>query len=126
MGLTLSCAKTLARYGATANVFVPQAATRLTASIPREALPDPERWLTDEFDPEHVPPAAVYLASDEAHWVNGRIVAGFGYEVHLYALAARARSIYSPGPWRLDVLFDRFPRAFGPPGAGPSTPEVPE
>jgi NAD(P)-dependent dehydrogenase (short-subunit alcohol dehydrogenase family) len=114
VALTLSCADTLRPLGATANVFIPQAATRMTASIPLDELPDADRWKTGEFDPAHVPPALVYLASDEAGWISGQIVGGWGYEVHLYSLPKRQRSIFNQGPWDLDALFDRFPQAFGP------------
>ena len=115
IALKLSCAQTLKAYGVTSNVVHPQAATRLTASIPVEELPDSARWATGEFDPDHVPPALVYLASDAGHWVNGCVLATYGYEVHLYRLAERARSIYSPGPWDQTVLDRRFQEAFGPP-----------
>ncbi|MEO7197889.1 MAG: hypothetical protein ABIZ50_05390 [Solirubrobacterales bacterium] len=54
----------------------------------------------------------VYLASDEAGWISGQIVGGWGFEVHLYAKAVRARSIFSPGPWPIDELFRRFRPAF--------------
>jgi NAD(P)-dependent dehydrogenase (short-subunit alcohol dehydrogenase family) len=114
VALTLSCAETLRGHGATANVFIPQAATRMTASIPLEELPDSERWPTGEFDPAHVPPALLYRASGEASWGTGEIVGGWGYEVHLYSKPRRERSLFSPGPWDLDVLFDRFRQAFGP------------
>jgi NAD(P)-dependent dehydrogenase (short-subunit alcohol dehydrogenase family) len=114
VALTLSCADTLRPLGATANVFIPQAATRMTASIPLDELPDADRWKTGEFDPAHVPPALVYLASDEADWISGRIVGGWGCEVHLYSLPRRQRSIFSPGPWNLDSLFERLPQAFRP------------
>jgi NAD(P)-dependent dehydrogenase (short-subunit alcohol dehydrogenase family) len=114
VALTLSCASTLAGMGATANVFIPQAATRMTASIPLAELPDAGRWATGEFEPAHVPPALVYLASDEAGWISGQIVGGWGYEIHLYSKPERARSIYNAGPWDLDLLFERFPQAFGP------------
>jgi NAD(P)-dependent dehydrogenase (short-subunit alcohol dehydrogenase family) len=114
VGLTLSCVEPLRALGATANVFIPQAATRMTASIPLEQLPDPDRWRTGEFDPAHVPPALLYLASDEADWISGRIVGGWGFEVHLYAEPRRARSIFSPGPWDVDELFARFRDAFEP------------
>jgi NAD(P)-dependent dehydrogenase (short-subunit alcohol dehydrogenase family) len=112
IAFTLSCAETLQRYGVTANVFIPQAATRMTGSIPRERLPEPERWGTDEFAAANVAPALVYLASDEAGWITGRVLGGWGYEVHLYSLPARKRSLYSPGPWDVDVLFERFRQAF--------------
>jgi NAD(P)-dependent dehydrogenase (short-subunit alcohol dehydrogenase family) len=114
ISLTLSCAQTLNAFGVTCNVIHPQAATRLTADIPRDQLPDSDRWAGDEFDPDHVPPALVYLASDAGGWINGCIVAAFGYEVHLYRLAGRAASIYSEGPWDQQVLARRIREEFGP------------
>ncbi len=114
VALTLSCAETLGPLGATANVFIPQAATRMTASIPVDELPDSDRWKTGEFDAAHVPPAIVYLASDEANWISGQIVGGWGFEVHLYSRPERMRSMFSPGPWDLDTLFGRFRQALGP------------
>lgn len=114
ISLTLSCAQTLGAYGVTSNVIHPQAATRLTASIPRDQLPDSDRWAGDEFDPDHVPPALIYLASDAGGWINGCIVAAFGYEVHLYRLAERAASIYSEGPWDQHSLERSIREEFGP------------
>jgi NAD(P)-dependent dehydrogenase (short-subunit alcohol dehydrogenase family) len=111
IALTLSAAVSLADLGATANVLVPQAATRMTDSIPRDALPDSEgsRWDTGEFDPGNVAPLLLYLASERSDRLTGAIVGGWGYEVHRYAPAKRARSLLSPGPWDLDTLFSRLP-----------------
>jgi len=114
IALTLSCAETMKDHGVTCNIVHPQAATRLTASIPVERLPDSKRWATGEFDPDHVPPALVYMASDAGRWINGCVLATFGYEVHLYRLAERARSIYSVGPWDQSVLDERLEEAFAP------------
>ena len=107
IGLTLSAAVTLAEVGATANVFIPQALTRMTRSIPADELPDNDRarWDSGEFAAANVPPVLLFVASDEADWMSGRIVGGWGFEAHQYSQAARARSIYSPGPWDLDTLF---------------------
>jgi NAD(P)-dependent dehydrogenase (short-subunit alcohol dehydrogenase family) len=112
IALTLSSAQALRAYGVTCNVVHPQAATRLTASIPTEVLPDSERWAGGEFDPDHVPPALVYLASEAGGWISGCVLATFGFEVHLYRPAERARSIYSNGPWDQAVLERRFKEAF--------------
>ena len=114
VALTLSCAETLDTVGATANVFIPQAATRMTASIPIGELPDSDRWTTGEFDAANVPPALLYLASDAASWISGQIVGGWGYEVHLYSKPRRARSLYSTGPWDIETLFGRFRQALSP------------
>ena len=115
---TLSCAGALAQFGVTANVVVPQAATRMTDPIPMSERPDADRWSTGEFEPENVTPAVIYLASDAAHWVSGCVVGSFGHEVHLYALPARRRSIYSAGPWDPEVLAARFEQVFRPVVAG--------
>lgn len=114
IALTLSSAQTLRPFGVTCNVVHPQAATRLTASIPIEQLPDSQRWSSGEFDPDHVPPALVYLASDAGGWINGCVLATFGFEVHLYRLAERARSIYSDGPWNQAALDRRLHEEFSP------------
>jgi NAD(P)-dependent dehydrogenase (short-subunit alcohol dehydrogenase family) len=114
VAFTLTCAEALRPYGVTANVFIPQAATRMTASIPLADLPDSDRWASGEFDAAHVTPALVYLASDEAGWVTGQVIAGFGFEVHLYSRPARARSLVSTGPWELGELFRRFRPTFEP------------
>jgi NAD(P)-dependent dehydrogenase (short-subunit alcohol dehydrogenase family) len=112
--LTLSCAQTLGAYGVTCNVIHPQADTRMTASIPRDQLPDADRWAGGEFDPDHVSPALIYLASDAGGWINGCILAAFGYEVHLYRLAGRARSIRNEGPWDQQALERSIREVFGP------------
>ena len=112
VALTFSCVEPLRELGGTANVYIPQAATRMTASIPFEELPDEHRWRTGEFDAAHVAPALVYLVSDEADWISGQIVGGWGFEVHLYRRPRRFRSMFSPGPWDMGELFDRFRGTF--------------
>ena len=114
VALTLGCVEPLAEVGGTANVFIPQAATRMTASIPIEELPDSDRWATGEFDPANVTPTLLYLASVESESVTGEIIGGWGYEVHLYAKPRRSRSIHSPGPWSIDELFEQFPSLIDP------------
>jgi NAD(P)-dependent dehydrogenase (short-subunit alcohol dehydrogenase family) len=113
IGLTLSAAVTVGDLGATANVLIPQAVTRMTESIPMHALPDSEggRWDSGEFNPAHVAPLLLYLASERSDWLNGAIVGGWGFEVHRYAPAERVRSLLSSEPWDLEKLFNRLPAA---------------
>ena len=90
VGLTLSCASALARYGVTSNVICPRARTRMTDDIfggyggrpPGEhseqsehgtgSMGAPEQGL-DPLAPEHVSPLVGYLASPAAERVNGQL-----------------------------------------------------
>ena len=116
IALTLGAVDELAAVGATAHVFIPQAATRMTSSIPPALLGDEGsgKWLPGgEFAPRNVTPALLYLAGEDSDWLSGRVVGGWGYEVHLYSVPARTRSLYRDRPWDLDALHARLPEAFG-------------
>jgi len=120
-GLTASCCRDMNAAGATCNLYLPQAFTRMTASIPAGELPDGDRWASGEFSPANVMPALLYLLSEEGGWINGRVIAGFGFEVHLYSQPQRIRSIHSAGPWDAEVLAARMRAVFQPwPGVGDS------
>jgi NAD(P)-dependent dehydrogenase (short-subunit alcohol dehydrogenase family) len=117
IALSLGAADELAAVGATTHVFIPQASTRMTASIPADLLPEADsgKWSPDgEFDPRNVTPALLYLAGEDSGWLSGRIVGGWGYQVHLYSTSQRVRSLYSAGRWDLGELFTRIPEVFGP------------
>jgi NAD(P)-dependent dehydrogenase (short-subunit alcohol dehydrogenase family) len=71
---TIIAARELARYGVTVNAISPSAQTRMTEGL---------RQLTEEQramrDPKWVSPTVVYLASEEAQDITGRVIqAGFG------------------------------------------------
>ena len=113
IGFTRSCANALVRYGVTANCIAPGAATRMTdrglhAGEPR-GFPTSEQARGGEWDPQNVAPAAVYLASEAAGSISGRVIAAEGYHIGLYSLSEQVRHIYSDGPWDLDHLFKVFP-----------------
>ncbi len=113
VGFTYSCAHALTRYGVTANVVSPGAATRMTESVPAErrrraTAPDAER------SPDNVAPVVAYLASEQSGWINGRIVHASGYEVALYNNPEPIIRIVGTGPWDLDALAGQVERSFGP------------
>jgi NAD(P)-dependent dehydrogenase (short-subunit alcohol dehydrogenase family) len=71
---TIIAARELARYGVTVNAMSPSAQTRMTEGL-RE-LSEKERAVRD---PKWVSPAVVYLASEEAQDITGRVIqAGVG------------------------------------------------
>jgi NAD(P)-dependent dehydrogenase (short-subunit alcohol dehydrogenase family) len=112
VGFTYSCANALTKYGVTANVVSPGAATRMTESVPADrrrapAVSDAER------SPDNVAPVVAYLASERSGWINGRIVHASGYEVALYSNPEPVVRIIGTGPWDLDALAGQVERSFG-------------
>jgi NAD(P)-dependent dehydrogenase (short-subunit alcohol dehydrogenase family) len=115
VGLTWSCANSLAKYGVTCNAVSPAAATRMTDSIPtdrrrtdRPTDEDPRR------SPDNVATVVAYLASERSGWLNGRIVHSAGYEVALYNNMAPAVRILGEKPWDLEHLATEVERTFRP------------
>jgi len=71
---TIIAARELARYGVTVNAISPSAQTRMTEGL-RELTPEQRAAR----DPKWVSPTVVYLASEEAADITGRVIqAGFG------------------------------------------------
>jgi NAD(P)-dependent dehydrogenase (short-subunit alcohol dehydrogenase family) len=71
---TVIAARELRRYGVTVNAISPSAQTRMTEGL-RQLTPQ-ERALRD---PKWVSPTVVYLASEQAQDITGRVIqAGFG------------------------------------------------
>jgi NAD(P)-dependent dehydrogenase (short-subunit alcohol dehydrogenase family) len=119
VGLTYSCANALVKYGVTANVVSPGAATRMTESVPAGRrrggnAPDAER------SPDNIAPVVAYLASEQSGWINGQIVSARGYEVALYNSPEPVIRIIGTGPWDLDALAGQLERSFGPALGRPS------
>ncbi len=82
VGMTLSAARELARYGITVNAIAPGAATPMTETIrtdPRfrdrylDRIPL-GRWA----EPEEIAPVFVFFASDAAGYVTGQVLAADG------------------------------------------------
>jgi NAD(P)-dependent dehydrogenase (short-subunit alcohol dehydrogenase family) len=115
VGLTWSCANSLAKYGVTCNAVSPAAATRMTDSIPtdrrrtdRPTDEDPRR------SPDNVAKVVAYLASERSGWLNGRIVHSAGYEVSLYNNMAPVVRLIAEEPWELEHLAAEVERSFRP------------
>jgi NAD(P)-dependent dehydrogenase (short-subunit alcohol dehydrogenase family) len=110
VGLTWSCANSLAKYGVTCNAVSPTASTRMTDSVPtdrrRDGFPD------ESLSPDNVGKVVAYLASERSGWLSGRIVHSSGFEVSLYNLPAPVVRLVSEQPWELGELADQVERMF--------------
>ena len=77
IGLTKTVAKEVARFGITVNAISPNAATSMVAGVPEEKLAQ----LTEAIpqgrfaDPSEIAPAVAFLASDEAAYITGTVLA---------------------------------------------------
>jgi NAD(P)-dependent dehydrogenase (short-subunit alcohol dehydrogenase family) len=105
LGLTLTWAQELPRYGITCNGVLPNALTAMT-----ERLPDLlERYHYGRFpsalgDPEQVAPLIVLLASERGRALNGRLLSLGGDKLSLWRPPDEHRSAYLGGGWSLDDL----------------------
>ena len=98
-GFTRVAAIEFAKHGITVNAIVPVAKTRMTEGI--SAVPD-------EFGPEKVSPFMVFLASDLAKDVTGRVFGIRGREIleYKYKITDGARA--AGDAWTAQEVADRF------------------
>ena len=108
VGLTLSCANSLARNGVRSNAVSPVAGTRMTIDQ------RPEVYTADIMSPENVAPPVVYLASTESSWLNGRVVWAGGGRVGLVSNPEIEREVVIDGMWSDDRAFEEFEQTFRP------------
>jgi NAD(P)-dependent dehydrogenase (short-subunit alcohol dehydrogenase family) len=117
-GLTRVIARDLGRYGVTCNAISPGAATRLTATIPdsarviraaTQAQPAAPPPPVVPATPEHVAPMTVWLCTDDAWNVNGKIFYVAGGTISLAHEETPIQSIQKDGKWELDELIAQVP-----------------
>jgi len=125
VSLTRYLSREMRRYGVTCNAIAPEAATRLTdseytkASLREwyEAGTMTKAQLEEFLDlagPEFFAALVVYLATDEAANINGRVLRCGGGVVALHAEPYELKGIYKDhkkyGPWTLDELTELIPK----------------
>ena len=118
VSFTRAIARELGRYGITANAIAPLAGTRmtLTEEVRASAKKQYEAGiLSKEFyeaslnlpGPEYIAPIMVYLASDEAANINGRVFHITRGKVAIYSEPVEMYTIYktdADGMWTFDDL----------------------
>jgi NAD(P)-dependent dehydrogenase (short-subunit alcohol dehydrogenase family) len=89
--LTLTSARSLAKYGVRANAICPRARTQMTAKVFGAAPEGP-----DPLAPEHVAKFVAYLASPEADGINGQVFVVHGETVMLMSAPSVERRFDGP------------------------------
>jgi NAD(P)-dependent dehydrogenase (short-subunit alcohol dehydrogenase family) len=100
-GLTRTAAMELQRFQITVNAVCPTAYTRMTADTP---------GITEavgiKYGPETVAPLVVYLATDQAAHLTGRVIAIEGTHVFAYHMTTTVgiKRFVGDEPWKVEEL----------------------
>ncbi len=110
-------------YSITCNAIAPIARTRLTRmgdhstwdrSV-RAGIIDQQIYedSVEPAGPEQIPPIVLYLATDQAANVSGRVFGASRGRVALYSEPQEEAGIYKDGIWTLEELMQLFTRTLG-------------
>ena len=116
VGMTRAVANAMVNYGVTANCLTQGSITRMADSyFGRDAQGRLRSEASTGTDgPEHVAPLVLYLASQAAANISGRIFGAYGLKYIRWSEPRHERALESSGPaWQLDDLFDQFPSTLG-------------
>jgi 3-oxoacyl-[acyl-carrier protein] reductase len=114
VGLTRVVARDMGRLGVTCNAIRPNAATRLTlsdelkAAWTKSGMEQAVQQL-EQLKPEDIAPLVVWLASEEAGNVNGRIFQVQTGKIALYSEPVEEKVINKTGSWTTDAVFEMVP-----------------
>lgn len=104
-GLTRTAAIELKKRHITVNALAPVALTRMTEDLPMmQAMPN----AADLLAPEHVAPAALFLASDLAADITGQILAVEGKRIYIYKMTQTAAVMPSGEAWTAQEIRERW------------------
>ncbi len=102
--LTMSAARECQRFGATANVILPRARTRMTNTGPWAGIfAKPEEGF-DTFSPEHIGPLVAWIASPQAAHVSGHVLQLWGKHIRVYERPQPALDHENENEWTVEEL----------------------
>src|SRR5438093_12291202 len=135
-GLTRVVARDLGRYGVTCNCIAPGAMTRMVAQVPEStrtlraqrgiAGPPPATQMLAERTPEQVAPMTVWLCTDDAWNVNGKIFHVAGGVLALAHDEMPINQLEKDGAWAPEELLALVPNQLlaGIPNPAPPPPDL--
>ena len=133
-----AAARELGGYGITCNCLAPGAATRMTMTEEVKAgfkkrmeagVMSKEAYeaFINMPGPEWVPPIVLYLCTDEAWNVNGKVFSAMGDKIGIYSEPIETIQIFNDGKiWTLDQLLKIVPKTLLTGYVNPRPPEPPK
>lgn len=104
VSLTMGTAKVLLKYGATANVVMPRARTRMTLQGPFGAMFEAPPDGFDNMDPANSSPLFAYLCTPEAARITANLFIVWGKQVVVMARPAHGAVFDNDEAWTVDAL----------------------
>ena len=121
-GLTLVGALELAKHRITVNVIAPLAKTRMTEDV---------GVVPDEMKPDMVSPMVLFLASEEAAGITGRVFGVHGNHLFEYKMTS-TDGVKQDAGWSVEAIREALPRIesvekpVAAPAAAPAAPATPQ
>jgi len=106
VGMTLTWALELGKYGITVNAMAPSAFTRMTTGL-LPGADDPSK-IPPEMDPNLNAALIAFLASEKAAHVNGQVFGRRGYAYTIFQKHKPAASMFKPGGWTASEVAKNF------------------
>ena len=121
VGMTFTWAQELSKHNITVNAVRAAAMTGMMEPLLNRAvkeakeagIPVPKPEDLGIYPPESAAPLVVFLASDEADWINGQVIAIDGTRVVLWSHPRQVRTAYMFPQWTVETLSEHFKDTVG-------------